>query len=176
MQAGDISLESLESMITAGPRPPVLVSITHIPTSSGRVYDAAGVGALARKHGILYMLDACQSVSGDGNAGARLFVEQQARYSPPCTEPAPRPAACRLVRCPSTCRRLGATFCQPQAASTCVPLAAAASCTLPGESLGVLSAACRVRVVVVALGLLRCLCTRCGAAQRWTRSSLGRST
>lgn len=32
------------------------------PHPSGRVYDAAGVGALCRAAGVPYMLDACQSV------------------------------------------------------------------------------------------------------------------
>lgn len=29
---------------------------------SGRVYDAEGVGKVAKKHGVMYMLDACQTV------------------------------------------------------------------------------------------------------------------
>lgn len=41
---------------------PVLVSMTHIPTSSGRVYDAAAVGAACRSAGVPFLLDACQSV------------------------------------------------------------------------------------------------------------------
>ena len=59
---GDIDLQALEALILAGERRPRLISITHVPTSSGRVYDAAGVGRLARRHGVLFMLDACQSV------------------------------------------------------------------------------------------------------------------
>lgn len=42
--------------------PTVLVTINHVPTSSGRAYDVAGVGELTLKHGVLYLLDACQSV------------------------------------------------------------------------------------------------------------------
>jgi selenocysteine lyase/cysteine desulfurase len=41
---------------------PALVSISHIPTSSGRVYNAAAVGAAAAAAGVPYLLDACQSV------------------------------------------------------------------------------------------------------------------
>lgn len=40
---------------------PALVSISHIPTSSGRVYDAAAVGAETSAAGVPYLLDACQS-------------------------------------------------------------------------------------------------------------------
>lgn len=40
---------------------PALVSISHIPTSSGRVYDAPAVGAAAAAAGVPFLLDACQS-------------------------------------------------------------------------------------------------------------------
>eukprot|EP00890_Picochlorum_soloecismus_P003125 jgi/Picsp_1/3813/NSC_01325-R1_aminotransferase class v len=60
---GDICLSSLEQEINDGSkRPAVLISLTHIPTSSGRVYDAEGVGKLANKYEIVYLLDACQSI------------------------------------------------------------------------------------------------------------------
>ncbi|CAD7702548.1 unnamed protein product [Ostreobium quekettii] len=60
--SGDISLENLEELLTGGPAPPKLISISHIPTSSGRVYDAEGVGRLASQYGVPFLLDACQSV------------------------------------------------------------------------------------------------------------------
>lgn len=60
---GDICLSSLEQEINdASKAPVVLISLTHIPTSSGRVYDAQRVGSLAKKYGIVYLLDACQSI------------------------------------------------------------------------------------------------------------------
>ena len=58
---GDVDVAALARMLAAPPRP-VLVSLSHVPTSSGRVYDAAAVGAACRAAGVPFLLDACQSV------------------------------------------------------------------------------------------------------------------
>jgi cysteine desulfurase / selenocysteine lyase len=55
---GQISLDSLRSKIDTDVR---LIALTHVPSQSGVIHPAAEVGLLARKHNILYLLDACQS-------------------------------------------------------------------------------------------------------------------
>ena len=41
---------------------PKLVCVTHIPTNSGLVQDISAIGSVCRDAGVLYLVDACQSV------------------------------------------------------------------------------------------------------------------
>jgi selenocysteine lyase/cysteine desulfurase len=55
---GDLDIEAAERMMD---RDVKLISITHVPTSSGLVNPAQALGRLAREAGCYYLLDACQS-------------------------------------------------------------------------------------------------------------------
>ncbi|RFS24740.1 aminotransferase class V-fold PLP-dependent enzyme [Chitinophaga silvatica] len=57
---GEIDLEDLEAKIKQ--YHPRLLSITHIPTSSGLVQPVNEIGNIVKNYDLLYLLDACQSI------------------------------------------------------------------------------------------------------------------
>ena len=58
-ESGQLSVEALSEMIDERVR---LIAISHVPTHGGLVNPAEDVGRVARDAGVLFLLDACQSV------------------------------------------------------------------------------------------------------------------
>lgn len=55
---GNFSLQALETAISPNTK---LIAVTHVPSTAGGMIPIEDIGKIARRHNILYLVDACQS-------------------------------------------------------------------------------------------------------------------
>ena len=60
LPSGGVDLDDMEALMDK--HRPRLVSLTHVPTNTGLVQPVEEVGKMCRDRGLLYLVDACQSV------------------------------------------------------------------------------------------------------------------
>ncbi|MGB0523097.1 MAG: aminotransferase class V-fold PLP-dependent enzyme [Flammeovirgaceae bacterium] len=60
LENGDLDLEDFQKLMEQ--HQPKLVSVSHIPTSSGLIQDVIAVGEICQHYNTLFLVDACQSV------------------------------------------------------------------------------------------------------------------
>lgn len=58
-EKGNFDLRALEAAFNSNTR---LIAVTHIASGNGGMMPINAIGSLARKHGVLYLVDACQSI------------------------------------------------------------------------------------------------------------------
>ena len=57
---GGVDVQAMDELIRR--LSPKLVCVTHVPTNSGLIQDVTAIGSLCRNAGVLYLVDACQSI------------------------------------------------------------------------------------------------------------------
>lgn len=57
---GDLDIDHFKRLVEK--QKPKLVAVTHVPTNSGLIQNVEEIGKICRDHGIIYIVDACQSV------------------------------------------------------------------------------------------------------------------